>query len=44
MTVVTGLLICGLIWYALIRALEMVEPTPLNVPGKRIDRKCGSEG
>ena len=41
MTVVVGLLNCGLIWFALIRAMKMVGVNLPVVPGKRIGRKCG---
>ena len=43
MTVVVILLDCGLIWYGLFRALDMMGAIETVVPGKRIGRKCGSE-
>ncbi len=43
MTIVAALAICGLIWYALIRAIKMIEPDGSIVSGKRTGRSCGSE-
>ena len=42
MTIVTALLNCGLICFALVRAISMSGLDSPVVPGKRTGRKCGS--